>query len=215
MKLLYKLCVVITAVLLTLCCTLAVSGKRLDPARENGIAEKAGYNLDEMETSIEILENGDEKVWYIDKSKGVEWWMETVAHRTPEDSDYEEIRSYWFDINDYVYPRIEVFDRESSIDGILIERLASPEGGDYKEYPVGDADMSHSVDLADVLLLRKILAGIETLAPVPTADANRDGFYNMKDVLLIRKGVAGMVTLEGTIETKVIYSQMGWKWPFD
>ena len=38
----------------------------LDPARESGEAEKAGYDLDSMPFEIEELENGDTKIWYID-----------------------------------------------------------------------------------------------------------------------------------------------------
>ncbi len=60
---------------------------------------------------------------------------------------------------------------------------------------LGDANNDDSVDMKDVLLVRKNIAGMDATIDVLRADANRDEAIDMKDVLLIRKGIAQMVEL--------------------
>ena len=70
-----------------------------------------------------------------------------------------------------------------------IDRLIS----DIKCDVNGDGD----VTLKDVLLLRRVVAGVATLPDVyaDNADVNRDGYVTLKDILLLRKVVAGVATL--------------------
>jgi len=58
---------------------------------------------------------------------------------------------------------------------------------------VGDVYEDGSLDFKDVLLLRKVVAGLEELEYITYADVNFDGDVNMKDVLKIRKMIAGIV----------------------
>ena len=60
-------------------------------------------------------------------------------------------------------------------------------------HAVGDVDGDGAVTMKDVLKLRKIIAGAETVAPEfeKYADADGDGAITMKDVLMLRKILAG------------------------
>ena len=65
--------------------------------------------------------------------------------------------------------------------------------GPVGQYDVGDVDGDGSVNMKDVLFLRKVIAGAETLTEeqAKRADVNGDGEVNMKDVLALRKIIAG------------------------
>ncbi len=58
---------------------------------------------------------------------------------------------------------------------------------------IGDVCEDGSLDMKDLLLLRKVVAGIEELKVITYADVNFDGSINMKDVLKLRKMIAGAV----------------------
>ena len=62
---------------------------------------------------------------------------------------------------------------------------------------LGDVNGDGLVTLKDVLILRKVVAGVATLPDVyaDNADVNRDGVVTLKDILLLRKVVAGVATL--------------------
>ena len=72
------------------------------------------------------------------------------------------------------------------------ESDASDESGDV-ETLLGDANDDGSVDMKDVLLLRKFLAGLATEINQLNADVNIDESLDMKDVLMIRKFLANMI----------------------
>jgi len=57
----------------------------------------------------------------------------------------------------------------------------------------GDVDGNGGVNMKDILLLRRVLAGDVELSPEEqkNADVNGDGAVNMKDILLLRRIVAG------------------------
>ncbi|MBR3289502.1 MAG: dockerin type I repeat-containing protein, partial [Clostridia bacterium] len=59
----------------------------------------------------------------------------------------------------------------------------------------GDANSDGSVDMKDVLVIRKYIAKLidETALNLANADANADGGVDMKDVLIIRKYIAKLV----------------------
>ncbi|MBR0303402.1 MAG: dockerin type I repeat-containing protein, partial [Clostridia bacterium] len=58
----------------------------------------------------------------------------------------------------------------------------------------GDANGDGSLDMKDVLLMRKHIAGIDTIPDefLDRADYNRDGEISMKDVLAMRRHIAGI-----------------------
>ena len=60
-------------------------------------------------------------------------------------------------------------------------------------FETGDANCDGSLNMKDVLFLRKVLAGAEDLPKenIIFADLNGDGDINMKDVLKLRKIIAG------------------------
>ena len=59
----------------------------------------------------------------------------------------------------------------------------------------GDANTDGTVNMKDVLVLRKYLANLDVTFSQEAADATQDGEVNMKDVLAIRKFVAGLADL--------------------
>ncbi len=58
---------------------------------------------------------------------------------------------------------------------------------------IGDANDDGAVNMKDVLVARKYLAGLNPTINFVNADCNGDGAVNMKDVLLLRKFLAGLV----------------------
>ncbi len=56
----------------------------------------------------------------------------------------------------------------------------------------GDVNADESIDMKDVLLLRKYIAGMGASIAFLPSDANGDDSLDMKDVLLLRKYIAGM-----------------------
>ena len=64
---------------------------------------------------------------------------------------------------------------------------------DRPEVP-GDADGDGEVTMKDVLLARKLIAGMDAQADRDALDVDGDGQLTMKDVLLLRKFIAGMIT---------------------
>ena len=59
----------------------------------------------------------------------------------------------------------------------------------------GDANGDGAVNMKDVLILRKFLAGIDVSYVEINSDVNGDGAVNMKDVLILRKFLAGIITV--------------------
>ena len=57
---------------------------------------------------------------------------------------------------------------------------------------IGDSNEDGSLDMKDVLFLRKNIAGLERLINFIYADVNFDGDVNMKDVLILRRMIAGI-----------------------
>ena len=57
----------------------------------------------------------------------------------------------------------------------------------------GDVNHDGSIDMKDVLLIRKHIARFNVALNLLFADVNRDGSVDMKDVLLIRKFIAYMI----------------------
>ena len=57
----------------------------------------------------------------------------------------------------------------------------------------GDANDDGAVNMKDVLILRKQLAGMMPIIDMANADVNGDGNVNMKDVLVLRKQLAGLL----------------------
>lgn len=58
----------------------------------------------------------------------------------------------------------------------------------------GDLNDSGSVNMADLLLMKKIIAGLITEYDLDVADVNFSGSVNMADLLLLKKYIAGLIT---------------------
>ena len=74
---------------------------------------------------------------------------------------------------------------------------AEPTGTGVDEKLLGDANGDGAVNMKDVLVHRKQLAGMSPEINMANADCNEDGDVNMKDVLLLRKFLAGLVAKLG------------------
>lgn len=61
---------------------------------------------------------------------------------------------------------------------------------------IGDVSEDGSLNLKDLLLLRKVVAGAEELKVITYADVNFDGSINVKDILVLRKMIAGAETVD-------------------
>ena len=57
----------------------------------------------------------------------------------------------------------------------------------------GDVNGDGSLDMKDVLMVRKFIAGMDSSIDEAAADLNRDGSVDMKDVLMMRKIIAGLL----------------------
>lgn len=57
----------------------------------------------------------------------------------------------------------------------------------------GDVNGDNSLDMKDVLLVRKYIAGMGGEIDLAAADLNADGSVDMKDVLMMRKIIAGLL----------------------
>ena len=61
----------------------------------------------------------------------------------------------------------------------------------------GDCNGDSNIDLKDVLMLRKSIAGLGNLTVSEAADVNGDGNIDLKDVLMLRKYIAAMIDTLG------------------
>ena len=71
---------------------------------------------------------------------------------------------------------------------------SSPDSQDPGNVTLGDATGDGEIDMKDVLVIRKYIAGISSDLNTEAADVNKDGSVDMKDVLLVRKYIAGLIT---------------------
>ena len=62
---------------------------------------------------------------------------------------------------------------------------------------LGDATGDGNVNMKDVLVLRKFLAGMDVVYNAQNSDVTGDGTVNMKDVLMLRKYLAGIMETLG------------------
>ena len=113
----------------------------------------------------------------------------------------------------YLYFGSQVLNKDIYLDNILIEMdtAADPNTRTTSTAPpkttmrepttapktnptvtAGDVNNDGAVNMKDVLILRKHLAGIEVEMNANAADMNADGAVNMKDVLALRKKLAGL-----------------------
>ncbi len=72
---------------------------------------------------------------------------------------------------------------------IMLIRVQLEESGTY----LGDANDDGNIDMKDVLLMRKYLAGLADTVDLANADVNEDKSLDMKDVLMLRKFLAGLI----------------------
>ncbi len=79
--------------------------------------------------------------------------------------------------------------------GAMETEPAEPTATGSPDVVIGDANGDGTVNMKDVLALRKIIAGLAVESYVEAAaDVTADGLVNMKDVLQLRKFVAGLIS---------------------
>ncbi len=86
----------------------------------------------------------------------------------------------------------EIQDLQAEIE--RLKALLDDDPTDPTEKLLGDANNDGAVNMKDVLLMRKFLAGLDMEYNAENADCNGDGDVNMKDVLMLRKYLAGLIT---------------------
>ena len=92
-------------------------------------------------------------------------------------------------------PSVEPSEEPSEVPSEEPSVEPSEERSDVSELPQtpGDADGDGDVTMKDVLLARKLIAGMDANADRNALDVDGDGDVTMKDVLLLRKFIAGMI----------------------
>ena len=55
----------------------------------------------------------------------------------------------------------------------------------------GDVNGDNSIDLKDVMTMRRVLAGWDIALDAAAADVNKDGSFDLKDVVRLRQYLAG------------------------
>lgn len=70
--------------------------------------------------------------------------------------------------------------------GTTVTTTAAPSGVKY-----GDVNGDDSIDLKDVTLMRRALAGWNVTIDQKAADVNKDGSFDLKDVVILRRYLAG------------------------
>ncbi len=89
------------------------------------------------------------------------------------------------------YPELEISWVDTLPDNVLGPTVTPPRP--VKDVKLGDANEDDTIDMKDVLLIRKVLSGLAAGMNEDNADANEDKSVDMKDVLLIRKYLAELV----------------------
>lgn len=79
---------------------------------------------------------------------------------------------------------------------VTYENRTNPTEASAEPTVQGDVNGDGNLDMKDVLLLRKHIAGIDVTLDEEAADINHDGSVDMKDVLMMRKIIAGMILLQ-------------------
>lgn len=76
------------------------------------------------------------------------------------------------------------------------------------DFKYGDVNLDEAINVKDILLVRKFVAGWNVEIHKNAADVNCDGHINLKDVLLLRKFIAGLITELGAAASTT-NAQMG------
>ncbi len=95
------------------------------------------------------------------------------------------------------YIKCSVFRKAGATTAPTTESTQKPSAGTTRIETLyyGDANADGTVNMKDVLVLRKYIANLDVTFSAEAADATQDGEINMKDVLAIRKFVAGLAEL--------------------
>ena len=76
----------------------------------------------------------------------------------------------------------------------MVDGFEAPEQGiNYSVVPLGDMNMNRKLEVADAVIIQKILAKTETTSMGILCDVNKDGDTNLEDVLLLQKKLAKLV----------------------
>ncbi len=171
----------------------------VDFPQQNGEAEKY-YTIEEdgfepLNTVIEYRVQSD-GVWG-------DWNYSYWGNSTWLNSGWKEFATDGSDENDIIEFRVKVENNmEEGKDSPYSNSLfcGVPEQGDSIR---GDANGDHKIDMKDVLMIRKVLAGMVEGFPsheclgedhtIVRGDVNNDEAIDMKDVLYLRKFLAGFV----------------------
>lgn len=76
----------------------------------------------------------------------------------------------------------------------MVDGFEAPEQGiSYSVVPLGDLNMNRKLEVADAVIIQKIIAKAETTSMEILCDVNKDGDINIEDVLLLQKKIAKLV----------------------
>ena len=95
--------------------------------------------------------------------------------------------------NGYIAPTGHGETEPSETEPSVTEPSETEPSATETEKLLGDANNDNAVNMKDVLLIRKFLAGMDVSVDMANSDVNEDTFVNMKDVLMLRKFLAGLV----------------------
>ena len=63
----------------------------------------------------------------------------------------------------------------------------------YEVLPLGDMNENRKLEVADAVIIQKIIAKLETTSMDILCDVNKDGEINIEDVLLLQKKIAKLI----------------------
>lgn len=141
----------------------------------------------------QLQAEGNEKALDIAKAAAIAA-LENVAGEEPSDAVKALLDAAVANVNNA--DSMEAVDavKEAGIAAIEAQKASEQSTDDPGDKRIGDINDDGEVDMKDVLMMRKYLAGMDVEYNAENADCNADGSVDMKDVLLLRKYLAGLIT---------------------
>ncbi len=162
---------------------------------EQGVKE-ARERLEQAEQKIEVLQAMIEvlKPQVLEAAKdAAKGMLVDAAGENPSDAVKAIADEYIMSIDKAETTEDVVALAEAGLEAIAVQKAAEQPDPTEPDTGIGDANGDGAVDMKDVLMIRKFLAGLSAEINQPNADVNADKNLDMKDVLMLRKFLANLI----------------------